>query len=138
MHPADQFEAAYYAEHGRFPSIREVWEAAQAVEALKRSDIGGGVMDIIEIARECGAEIFSGAWCDPDIRVYYFWQFELEGFAQRIEQPLKQRIDELEKDCEILQTNLDAALMQVKQLRNALHTCKGWVEAYGQPETREM
>lgn len=30
------------------------------------------------------------------------------------------KIAELEKDCEILQTNLDAALMQVKQLREAL------------------
>lgn len=33
----------------------------------------------------------------------------------------KQRIAELEKDCDILQTNLDAALMQVRQLREALH-----------------
>lgn len=32
----------------------------------------------------------------------------------------KKRIAELEKDAEILQTNLDAALMQVKQLREAL------------------
>lgn len=30
------------------------------------------------------------------------------------------KIAELEKDAEILQTNLDAALMQVKQLREAL------------------
>lgn len=50
----------------------------------------------------------------------------------------KKRIAELEKDCEILQTNLDAALMQVKQLREALCRCQGWVKAYGEPETKAI
>ena len=37
------------------------------------------------------------------------------------------KIAELEKDCEILQTNLDAALMQVRQLREAL---QGFLDAF--------
>lgn len=48
------------------------------------------------------------------------------------------KIAELEKDCEILQTNLDVALMQIKQLREALCRCQGWVEAYGEPETKAI
>lgn len=32
MHPADQFEAEYYLEHGHYPSIREVWEAVQQLQ----------------------------------------------------------------------------------------------------------
>ena len=74
--------------------------------------------ELIEIARECGAHITyiqgSGK------QTAEFFMDELQQFAQRIEQPHLQRIAELEKDCEILQTNLDAALMQVKQLREAL------------------
>lgn len=75
--------------------------------------------ELIEIAQECGAEVTSchqilGAL---EMRIT---PAILQQFAQRIEAPHKQRISELEKDCEILQTNLDSALMQVKQLREAL------------------
>jgi len=63
--------------------------------------------ELIEIARECGNR--------HAYTIYGYHPFslaELQQFAQRIEQPHKQRIAELEKDCEILQTNLDAALKE--------------------------
>lgn len=56
-------------------------------------------MDIIEIAKECGIKRYTAE----------NYEKELQKFAQRIEAPHKQRIAELEKDCDILATNYDAA-----------------------------
>lgn len=64
-------------------------------------------MDIIELAQECGAHITyiqgSGK------QTAEFFMDELQQFAQRIEAPHLHRIAELEKDCDILATNYDAA-----------------------------
>lgn len=38
MHPADKFEAEYYEKHGHYPSIREVWDAAQAALVKARGE----------------------------------------------------------------------------------------------------
>lgn len=73
--------------------------------------------ELIEIAKEC---CFSRQVVGDETALITFRSEQLQQLAQRIEAPHKQRIAELEKDCEILQTNLDAALMQVKQLREAL------------------
>lgn len=123
--------------------------------------------ELIELARECCSypvKVSDYHWCGEG--EFIFTEAGLNAFAQRIEQPLYERIDsaakvanaawgkitdkdkqisdfesrlemsgstmksqqhhiaELEKDCEILQTNLDAALMQVKQLREALQLIK--------------
>ena len=77
--------------------------------------------ELIEIAKEC---CFSRQVVGDETALITFRSEQLQQLAQRIEAPHKQRIAELEKDCEILQTNLDAALMQVKQLREALHNAQ--------------
>ena len=79
-------------------------------------------MDIIEIAKECGALGFN---------TLEFTRAGLQQFAQRIEAPHKQRIAELEalvkgyrEDFEILSTTESATLRnrtkQIEQLREAL------------------
>lgn len=60
--------------------------------------------ELIEIARECGG--FSHEYRPTAI---CFYHEDFTRFTKRIEAPHKQRIAELEKDCEILQTNYDAA-----------------------------
>lgn len=62
--------------------------------------------ELIEIARELGAHHYLDTF---EKECICFVTEELQQFVKRIEQPNKQRIAELEKDCEILQTNYDAA-----------------------------
>lgn len=56
MHPADKFEAEYYEKHGHYPSIREVWDAAQpkAKQEPAQELTAGKVYDYLE--QQC--EIF--------------------------------------------------------------------------------
>ena len=142
------------------------------------------------VAKECGAAV--DVLCMGRHDNVVFTTHQLQQFVQRIEQPLqqriaelesawqqeivqrkdgiiatqeaendrlKQRIAELEKDCDILATNYDAARRasrftadvadqaladlkaaekQIEQLREALHHCKGFVEAYGEPESKSL
>lgn len=94
--------------------------------------------ELIALAKECEAcvETFSGGdFC----HVTFNNESSFEQFAQRIEQPLQQRIAELEKDCEILQANLDVAPMQVKQLREALEKIADFDGNWGPfPETNKQ
>lgn len=62
--------------------------------------------ELIEIARGLGAHHYLDTF---EKECICFVTEELQQFAQRIEQPHKQRIAELEKDCDILATNYDAA-----------------------------
>lgn len=64
---------------------------------------------LIEIARECTRyrHAYRASWLSQTYCPFHI--DELEKLAQRIEQPHKQRIAELEKDCDILATNYDAA-----------------------------
>ena len=56
-------------------------------------------------------------WMEQVYQRTGFWPTSTEVFDYAHEElkPLKQRVAELEKDCEILQTNLDAALQQAEQ-----------------------
>lgn len=93
--------------------------------------------ELIEIAKEC---CFSRQVVGDETALITFRSEQLQQFAQRIEQPHLQQIAELEKDCEILQTNLDAALMQVKQLREALQEllhCPAIHDVYGDDKDEE-
>lgn len=63
--------------------------------------------ELIQVAREC--EI-------PNSVIY---ADEIEKFAKRIRAGDKQRIAELEKDVDILQTNLDAALKRAADFEAA-------------------
>ena len=62
--------------------------------------------ELIEIAREC---CFSRQVVGDETVLITFRSEQLQQFAQRIEAPHKQRIAELEKTCNILATNYDAA-----------------------------
>lgn len=53
----------------------------------------------------------------------------LRKFTQRIEAPHLQRIAELEKDCDILATNYDAARKRIAQLEHALQTSEALARA---------
>lgn len=59
--------------------------------------------NLIEIAKECGVVTV----IHPHVAT--FGEEQLQQFTMRIEKPHKQRIAELEKDCDILATNYDAA-----------------------------
>lgn len=80
--------------------------------------------ELIEIARECGAEIYHEG--EPGHDKNYPWiQFmtnELQQFAQRIEQPLLDRIVELANTAN---ANLNAKDKQTEQLRDTLK--RAWI-----------
>lgn len=103
--------------------------------------------ELIEIAKECG-----NLYMDAD-------DGDILQFAQRIEQPHLQRIAELEQlvlkntslierlmsDCRVYREGIERLELdgkekatQVEQLREALHRCKGFVEAYGEPESKSL
>lgn len=110
-------------------------------------------MDIIEIAKEYAV---AQQVAELETAYYTFTEPDLREFAQRIEAPHKQRIAELEKDCDILATNYDqarrasrftadvadqaladlkAAEKQIEQLREALQAL--YDEQNGPPLIRD-
>lgn len=82
--------------------------------------------ELIEIAKEC---CFSRQVVGDETALITFRSEQLQQFAQRIEQPHKQRIAELEKDCDILATNYDAARKRIAQLEQALQTSEALARA---------
>lgn len=87
--------------------------------------------ELIEIARDCkGVVIEQDNVYQADAgEIHFFCADDLQQFAQRIEQPHKQRIAELEKDCDILATNYDAARKRIAQLEQALQTSEALARA---------
>ena len=99
-------------------------------------------MDIIEIAKECGANLTGNS---NHFFISHWGGQGVQQFAQRIERPLLNQIENQKLNCEIaykygfaMRDLVIARDAQIEQLREALLQCKGFVDAYGQPVTKEI
>ena len=99
----ENYMALYWKLNGRWPDSESIWNSATAEQAEQLAIARQRISELEEINQE-GIEQAE--------------RLGVKNFRQ------KQRIAELEKDCEILQTNLDAALLKAQGLTSLIELIK--------------